>query len=135
MMTVGPDINSFSGGAVVTSGTGTVILGPFALMRYPSKTLTLINRGTVTLSGAAIQVNPDLAGSPADAPINATGGVGSPPDAALWYTIDDTTFRNLASGGVKAAILTGAYRWWRVVGTNSLPPDCAVSGILHVATL
>lgn len=135
MMTVGPDTCSFSNGVTIASGTSTVILGPINLMRYPSKTAMVTNQGDVTLSGVVVQVNNDVCGAAYDAPLDSKGQAPPAPNAAFWVTIDDTTFRNIASGGVKVGQLTGAYRWWRLAGTNSLPPDVTISGIVQASSL
>ena len=115
------DVRCAPGGAVIPSGTPTVILGPFNLFNYKDKSFTLYNYGT-TLSGALIQVNPDHQGVEYITPNSAIGGTNQlGPNAGLWETIDSTTFNSFPSGSVKSvqvSAATGAtLKWWRVIGT------------------
>lgn len=131
-----PDIKQSRGGATVTSGAAsTVILGPLDLLQYPTKSFTLYNYGTVTLSGAVIQVNPDHQGCET----GRTSGDGSQPggpNAGLWENHDADTFCSLGSGQVrsKAEASNSLFRWWRIVGTNNQTPSITVSGWNYAAS-
>lgn len=116
------DVRCNPGGATVTSGSlTTTILGPFNLLNYKDKSFTLYNYGSVTLSGAVIQVNPDHQGAEYAFVPSSTIGASSGPNSGLWENFDTTSFQSLASGAIKSvqvSAATGAtLKWWRVQGT------------------
>ncbi len=116
-----PEYRDEQGGVLVPSGIGTVLLGPFCLPYYETRSFTLYNLGPATLSGAVIQINPDHTATPP----NGT------PNAGLWHTYDATAFQSLAPGEVRSKTATDvAYRWWRIVGTNDRFASLTASGWL-----
>lgn len=116
------DTRCVVGGATVISGTqSTVILGPINLYNYGHKSFTVYNAGSVTLSGAIIQVNPDHHGQEfTSVPANPSAPVVGGPNPALWETIDTTSYQSLGPGAVKSVQLSNnTYKWWQVVGTSN----------------
>ena len=133
------EVQSLYGGAVVESGLrSTVILGPFDLTAWPTKTVCLYNMGATTLSGATVQVNPDPF-APKQNWRNVAGGGPAqiPPNPGLWISYDSTTFQSLGSSEVRGTTLPGLYRWWRVVGTvdNAGLPRTTVSGFIYAGSM
>ena len=114
------DIRCVATGATVPSGVQTVILGPINLYTYKDKSFTLWNYSPVTLSGAVVQVNPDVQGSEFGYPLSSTGGTAPGPNPGLWENYDLTTFQSLGSGKIKSLQVTAnTYKWWRVVGVSN----------------
>lgn len=121
------------GGASLASGVTSVILGPYNLQLYPTKAFSVYNCGSATLSGAVIQTNPDPGGneSQGGSSINATMAA---PNAGLWETYDESSFINLASGGVRTVyVIDKSAKWWRIVATNDRTPTITASGYLYGA--
>jgi hypothetical protein len=126
------DTKDKRGGAVLVSGVQAVILGPYDLTRYPHKSFTIYNGGSVTLSGAVIQINPDHQGYEDSVPLSNPGSIGAAPNAGLWENFDTTSFQSLASGGIKTVFIDGKEaRWWRIVGINHQPPSVMTSGWVY----
>lgn len=127
---------AFKGSAVASGVTGTVILGPFDLQRYPKKAFTLYNVSAVTLSGALIQINPDQGGYEDGASTtNVTGATPPSPNAGLWENYDTTSFRSLASAGVKTVFSKDdVARWWRVIAIAD-EANVTVSGWLYATSV
>ena len=121
------DIRCVATGATVPSGVQTVILGPINLYTYKDKSFTLWNYSPVTLSGAVIQVNPDVQGSEFGFPLP-NGGTSPGPNPGLWENYDTTTFQNLGTGVIKSLQVTAnTYKWWRIVGTSNNVANTAVT--------
>ena len=131
------DIRESRAGATVPSGVPTVVMGPFRLPRYITKTFGICNTGAVTLSGVMLQVNPDQAGlepgiqqgNPTAPPVQ----VG--PSTAMWVNYASSAFQNLAAGStaVFEAPLTALFTWWQAVATNDRSQSITVSGYLSAA--
>lgn len=122
-----PDTRNFMGGAAVASGTkATIIIGPFDLLRWPSRSVVLHNGGAVTLSGATVQVSNDPGGYE-DSLGSSNPGRATPPPS-MWIDYDTATFISVGSGEDRGTTLPGAYRWWRVVGTSNQQGTITVSG-------
>ena len=132
---IGVDVSAFVSGTPVASGMASVILGPLNLGRRPRKTFTLYNAGTVTLSGAIVQVNPDQGGQMALQ--GATPGAPQviAPNPALWHTYDAASFQSLGAGQVRSLVASDLFRWWRIVGVNDQPAAIAASGWCYAASL
>lgn len=135
---IGIDVRHEDGGALVASGTTTVILGPFNFFMRPTKAFALVNRGTLTLSGAIIQVNPDMQGS--ESGVQGSNPSAQPtvgPNANMWVNFDTTTFQTMAVGETRVLTtnITALYPWWRVVGVNREPTTIATSGWAFAGTL
>ena len=130
------DYRDLYGGVSVPSGVLTVVWGPFQGGRYVHKALTLLNQGALTLSGAVVQVNPDPVGYEAGmTSTNPTVPLPSP-SAAMWETIDASTFQSLATGAVKTAFFsTQVAKWWRVAALNDRSASLNVSGYGYLNTL
>ena len=56
------DVRDFSAGVTLASGDLSIVIGPLNLLRYPKKSFTVFNQGTVTLSGAVLEINADPGG-------------------------------------------------------------------------
>ena len=130
------DIKDKRDSALLASGVAANIIDPVDLLLYPHKAFTIWNGGTVTLSGAAIQINPDQGGyeqiGNSLVPINPPGTTGGPPNPGLWENYDNTSFTALASGAVKTVFINGnVARWWRIVGVNNQPPSIMCSGWVY----
>jgi hypothetical protein len=131
------DVFDDTQGATLTSGALTV-LGPWNLVRRPgTKSFVLANLGTVTLSGARVECNPDFQGVMAFPGMLSTAQ-GAPlpqqyPNPALWFEWSSNataTFNSLPAGGVRGVSTTDVYRWWRIVALSTAPGTLTVSGWL-----
>jgi hypothetical protein len=124
------DLLQFFNGATIPSGsTVTRLLGPYEMLGYPHKSFTIYNLGPVTLSGAAIRINPDHRGVQTGTQMGQIGGSVAGPNEGLWENYDTTTFLNLPAGSVKSAhITTATARWWEVVVINDRTPTITCSG-------
>lgn len=126
------DTKDVRSGALLASGVQATIVGPVDLLRYPRKAITIYNGGSVTLSGAVVQVNPDHQGYERTTQLANPNATGSGPNAGLWENYDTTTFQSLASGGIKTKFINGdVARWWRVIGINQDTPDIMTSGWVY----
>ena len=133
MQYVSVDIIDQYGGVTLASGVSTTVLGPFNLLRYPRKSVTLYNLGPVTASGLVVQINPDQAGTEGGATIF-PATTGAPPNPGLWENYDTTSFQSLPTGTVKTLQITNAVaKFWRVQGLNAALTGQAitVSGWLY----
>ena len=131
-MNTSPDFRDERSGVTVPSGVLTTILGPFQLPLYGTRSFTILNQGSLTLSGAVVQINPD------DKVFEqGIGAAQNTPDAALWHTYDASAFRNMAAGEIRSysAGANVAYRWWRVAGMNNQTPSISTSGWLMAVKL
>lgn len=107
------------GGVTLASGTQGVIIGPLNLIGYRSKGFTIHNQGAVTLSGVAVQINPEPGTPSATDP--------------RWETV--ATAQIIAAGGVKTIQSTDIAHWWRVVGLNNQTPSIVASGYAYASAL
>ena len=128
-----PNVRAVSKGAIVVSGTqSTVILGPASLGAYSRKTFAVYNLGALTLSGVALQVNPDAGGSEPGTLVD--GKQAAPPNPGLWVDLN-VGAQNIPAGGVAIMANANAYRWYRVLGTNDQTPSISVSGYCNAQSL
>lgn len=136
MMYVGVDTRSEHAGVLVASGAH-VLLGPFDLSRIPTKSFSVVNQGGVTLSGVAVQINPDVGGFEQDGLPKALpyGGNYPPPNPAWWRDYETTAFQSMAPGEVRTLRANDIGRWWRLVATNREPTQIAVSGFFLGTTI
>lgn len=127
-----PDYLDERGGVALISGVPGVILGPFLMPHYETRSFTVYNANSaVTLSGVEVQINPDPSASmpglsPTTLPV---------PNPSLWHVYNATALANIGPGTAKSFTATDvAYRWWRLVGTNSGSQSVTVSGWVIAVT-
>lgn len=130
MLGVVADIDDRRGGAVVASGTTTVIVGPWKLGKRLTKSFSLYNcHPSITLSGAILEINPDPEGAD-DTFFVSTPGQPQPggPNPQLWHTYDNVTFQAIAPGECRSVVANDLFMWWRIRGVNNSNSLMLVSG-------
>lgn len=121
-------------GTVVPSGVLTTVLGPLNLLATARKSFTIWNQSFITLSGAAIQINPDPCGFEPDTVLVNPNVAPVAPYVQLWENYDNTSLQSLAASGVKTVhVSTATARWWRVVAVNNNQNNVSISVSGYVA--
>jgi hypothetical protein len=113
-----------SGGALLTSGAVSTILGPTRVDRFFNRTFQVLNFGQETLS-VHVDINLDQHGS--EAHMGSAGAVAaSPPNPNLWSTVASVS---VSGGTVGTVTTTTPSTWTRLSATASLSTTTA-SGYL-----
>lgn len=112
-------VQDYRGGATLASGVSTVVVGPVSLIGYRSKSFTVYNQGALTLSGVAVQINPDPGTPTATDP--------------KWETV--STASSIPTLTAKTIQSTDIAKWFRLIALNNQAASFVVSGYAYASAL